>query len=120
MSDHFVPWLARRLSETHRFQNVGNTSVECVPDAGNTDLANCNKLDQILGKCNTLSNQNAPKQDIIDCFCTQELFSAYVGWVIVPLCAPELRTALTSPPQDAKTTCASAHSPTRTTPTSTA
>lgn len=88
MSDHLAPWLARRLSETHRFQNVGNTSVKCVPDAGNTDLANCDRLDQVLGKCNALSDQNAPKQDIVDCFCTQELLSAYVGWVIVPLCAP--------------------------------
>lgn len=65
-------------------QTVGNSTIECVPSATDTSLADCNALNDILVRCNTLANESAPKQDIIDCFCTQEVLSAYVGYITLP------------------------------------
>ncbi|KAJ4018871.1 hypothetical protein NW761_014941 [Fusarium oxysporum] len=53
-------------------------SIHCAPGA-TRDFTNCNKLDEILQRCNDLGNQNASQQQISDCFCTQEVLNAYVG-----------------------------------------
>ncbi|KAH7268399.1 hypothetical protein B0J15DRAFT_578542 [Fusarium solani] len=45
---------------------------KCVGDI--TEFPNCMKADEIARKCS-----NKPKQETIDCFCTQELLDAYVG-----------------------------------------
>ena len=66
------------LSKLHRRQEVWNTHVTCLPGTADASLTNCHKLDEVLVRCNALANQNAPKQEIIDCFCTQELLNAYV------------------------------------------
>lgn len=87
MADPFVPSFLGSVPKLHVRQTIGNTTVECVPGAADTNLANCNKLDEVLVRCNALANQDAPKQDIIDCFCTQELLSAYVGYVNAPPCS---------------------------------
>ncbi len=83
MTDHLLSPLSGSLLGLHRLQTVGNQTVDCVPGAEDTSLENCNKLDEILARCNTLANKHAPKQDIIDCFCIQEVLSGYVGYATI-------------------------------------
>jgi hypothetical protein len=40
-----------------------------------TSFPNCDNVNAILQRCNQLT----AKQDIINCFCTQDLINAYVG-----------------------------------------
>ncbi len=70
------------------FQTLENKTIDCVPSDTPTNFENCNKLGDVLDRCKALINQNRPKQEYIDCFCTQEVLSAYVGLVTVPSYTP--------------------------------
>ncbi|KAK0725628.1 hypothetical protein B0H67DRAFT_508606 [Lasiosphaeris hirsuta] len=65
-------------SQFHRRQVGGNNTLECAPGGVKT-LANCDKLDELLIRCDNLTEQQAPQQEIADCFCAQEMLNAYVG-----------------------------------------
>jgi hypothetical protein len=83
MADFLLPSISGALSQLHRRQGTGmpgNTDVNCPSGASvNTSLQNCQKMNEILVRCNTISKEDKLKQDLIDCFCTQELLNAYVG-----------------------------------------
>jgi len=66
------------LSQLNRRQSSGNNTLNCI-SGGVQTLPNCAKLDELLIRCNDLVNRNAPKQDVVDCMCTQDMLNAYIG-----------------------------------------
>jgi hypothetical protein len=81
MASPFVPSpfgsLPKLTSLRTILQTIGNETVDCVPSDAPTNFESCNKLGPVLARCKDLKNR--PKQEYIDCFCTQEVLSDYVG-----------------------------------------